>query len=354
METRLLGRSGLQVSALSFGTMTFGGVGLTAAMGNTNEVEAERLVGRCIDAGINLFDTADVYSMGRSEEILGVALGKKRQDVLVATKAFAMMGPGPNQLGLSRKHLISACEASLKRLNTDYVDLYQAHSFDALTPLDETLRAFEDLVRSGKVRYIGCSNLGGWQLMKALSVADQLKTDRYVSQQIYYSALDRDAEWDLVPLGLDQGVGMLVYGPLASGLLSGKYRRGVAAPEQARAVLLQVPQDRDRERLYKIVDLLDAIAKERDASISQIAINYVRAKPCVSSVIIGARNEAQLEDNLRSDGWNLTPEEIRRIDEATEQPLPYPYWHQNARSGMRNPYYRDLLVKKPKPIGSKP
>jgi len=306
--------------------------------------EAERLVSICIEAGVNLFDTADVYSNGRSEEILGAALGSRRQDVLVATKLNSPLAPGPNQLGLSRKYMIAACEASLRRLGTDYIDVYQSHSFDSLTPLEETMRAFEDLIRAGKVRYIGCSNHGGWQLMKALATSDRLQLERYVCQQIYYSALDRDAEWDLVPLGLDQGVGIMVYGPLASGLLSGKFRPDAPTPEGARASSLKVPQDRDRERLYKIVNLLEDIAKARGVAITQVAINYVRQKPGVSTVLIGARNEAQLKANLAADGWSLSAEEMNRIDEVTAQRLPYPYWHQNARSLHRNPYYRDLKV----------
>src|SRR6185369_2799832 len=241
MEYRILGSSGLEVSVLSFGTMTLGGEGRFAAMGNVQVEEARRQVELCIEAGVNLFDTADIYSFGKSEEVLGQALGAKRKDIVLATKGFVRLGPGTNQAGLSRKHLVEACEASLRRLGTDYIDLYQAHNFDSLTPLDETLRAFDDLVRSGKVRYIGCSNYGGWQLMKSLAISERLGISRYISQQINYSLLARDAEHELIPAGLDQRVGVMAWSPLQFGLLSGKFRRGQARPAEARLNTLDAP-----------------------------------------------------------------------------------------------------------------
>lgn len=339
MEMRLLGRSGLMVSEFSFGTMTFGNKDIMPAIGETSLPDAERLVGICIDAGINLFDTADIYSDGRSEEVLGAALGKRRQDVLVATKVYQRMGPGANQLGLSRQHIIAACEASLKRLNTDYIDLYQSHGYDSITPVEETMRAYDDLITAGKVRYIGCSNHAGWHLMKTLSVADRLGVARYISQQIDYSLVDRDPEWELVPLGLDQGVGIMAYSPLASGLLSGKYRPDAAPSADARAMAITVPQDTDRERLYRIVQAMDEIAQAHDVPVAQVAINFIRQRPGVSTVILGAKNEKQLQANLAAAAWTLSAEEISRLDAASAQVAPYPYWHLMQRTGARNPYY---------------
>jgi len=348
VEQRPLGNSGLLVSEFAFGTMTFGGTGTLAAVGSTGLAEAERIVSRCIEAGITLFDTADVYSAGLSEELLGKALRARRRQVLIATKVFGRMGDRAHDVGLSRQHIVEACEASLKRLGTDHIDLYQAHSFDSLTPVEETLRAFDDLIRAGKVRYIGCSNHGGWQLMKALAAADAGGLTRYVSQQIYYSAYDRDVEWDLVPLGLDQGVGMLVYSPLAMGLLSGRYRRDAPAPADSRATLIRVPQDRDRARLFDLVDVLAEIADGRGVSVAQVALNWARQRPGVSSLLIGARDERQLEDNLAAATWVLSPEEMARIDIESAQASPYPYWHQQFRSSERNPYYRSMRAPKPR------
>lgn len=337
MENRLLGRSGLFVSALSFGAMTFGGEGMFQIVGKTDEGEAERLIQRCFDAGVNLFDTADGYSNGRSEEILGHALGAKRQQAVVATKAWARMGPGPNDVGASRLHLIQACEASLRRLKTDYIDLYQIHGFDAVTPIEETLRALDDLVRSGKVRYIGASNYAGWQLMKALSISDRRGFERYVSQQIYYSLAGREAEHELVPLGLDQGVGILVWSPLAFGMLSGKFRRGQPDPEGARGTFAGAPGKVERARLDDITDALAGIAEARGVTLAQVAINWLLRKPGVTSVILGARTEAQLADNLAASSWTLSDEELKRLDETSALPLPYPYGVQKQVFAERNP-----------------
>jgi aryl-alcohol dehydrogenase-like predicted oxidoreductase len=337
MEMRRLGHSGLMVSALSFGAMTFGGDGMFAMVGRTAEDEATRLIDICLDVGINLFDTADAYSNGRSEEILAHALGSRRHDVVIATKAWGRMGPGPNDLGTSRLHLVQACEASLRRLKTDYIDLYQTHGFDGLTPLDETLAALDDLVRAGKVRYVGCSNYAGWQLMKALAISDRGNLSRYISQQIYYSIAGRDAEYELLPLGIDQGVGALIWSPLAFGILSGKFRRGQPDPEGARASLAGAPGRVDRARLDDITDALAAIAEARGATMAQAALNYLLRKRGVTSLIIGARNEAQLRDNIAAAGWTLSDEELKRLDEASATPLPYPRWAQTGVFAERNP-----------------
>ena len=337
MEYRLLGASGLQVSVLSFGTMTLGGEGRFAAMGTVQAEEARRQVEICIEAGVNLFDTADIYSFGKSEEVLGEALGARRKDVVLATKCFVGLEPGTNKSGLSRRHILEACEASLRRLGTDYIDLYQAHNFDSLTPLDETLRAFEDLVRSGKIRYFGCSNYSGWQLMKALSISDRLGIRRYISQQINYSLLARDAEHELVPAGVDQRTGIMAWSPLQFGLLSGKFRRGQSRPTESRLNSVDAPGTIDEERLYRIVDALVGIAARREVSVSQVALNWVMRKPGVDTVVIGARNEEQLRDNLASAAWALTDAEVESLDEVSALPLPYPYWHQQKFAGDRNP-----------------
>ncbi len=337
MEYRLLGASGLEVSALSFGTMTLGGEGRFAAMGNVQAGEARRHVEICIEAGVNLFDTADIYSLGKSEEVLGQALGVRRKEIVLATKVFARLEPGTNKAGLSRRHILEACEASLRRLGTDYIDLYQAHNFDSLAPLDETLRAFDDLIRAGKIRYAGCSNYSGWQLMKALSISDRLGIQRYISQQINYSLVARDAEHELVPAGLDQRTGIMAWSPLQFGLLSGKFRRGQPKPVDSRLNSLDAPGTIDEERLYRIVDALSEIAGQRGVSISQAALNWVMRKPGVDTVIIGARNERQLRDNLAAASWTLTDAEVERLDEVSALPLPYPYWHQQKFAGDRNP-----------------
>ncbi len=337
MEYRLLGASGLEVSILSFGTMTLGGEGRFAAMGNVQVEEARRLVEACIDAGVNLFDTADIYSFGKSEEVLGQALGAHRKEIVLATKVFNRLEPGTNKAGLSRRHIVEACEASLRRLGTDYIDLYQAHTFDSLTPLDETLRAFDDLIRAGKIRYAGCSNYSGWQLMKAHSISDRLGIHRYISQQINYSLLSREAEHELVPAGLDQRTGIMAWSPLQFGLLSGKFRRGQSKPSESRLNTLDAPGTIDEERLFRIVDTLTGIATERGISIAQVALNWVMRKPGVDTVIIGARNEQQLGDNLAAANWTLTDAEVERLDDVSALPLPYPNWHQQKFAGERNP-----------------
>jgi aryl-alcohol dehydrogenase-like predicted oxidoreductase len=337
MEMRLLGRSGLRVPALGFGTMTFGGEGFFAPVGNTQVEEAHKLIEICIEAGVNLFDTADVYSAGASEAILGQALGERRKQVLIATKVFGRIGQGPNDAGLSRHHIIEACEASLRRLGTDYIDIYQAHSFDSLTPLEETLRAFDDLVRAGKVRYIGCSNYSGWHLMKALGISEREGLERFASQQIYYSLAGRDAEHELIPLSLDQGVGVLVWSPLAFGFLSGKYRRGEPRPEGTRLTGLDPVELRDERKVFSILDVLGEIARARGVSVAQTAINWVLHRPAVSTVLIGARNEQQLRDNLAAATWHLSEEETRRLNEVSAVRPPYPYWHQGRFGAERNP-----------------
>ena len=329
MEYRLLGRSGLKVSVLSLGTMTFGGQGKFAKTGQTDVEAAQRQIGLCLDAGINLFDTADVYSGGESEVILGKALGNKRHDVLVASKARFPMGEGPNDRGSSRHHILRACEASLKRLNTDYLDLYQLHEWDGLTPLEETLRALDDLVSSGKVRYVGISNFSAWHVMKTLGVADAHHYIRPVSQQIHYTLQAREAEYELLPAAQDQGLGTLVWSPLAGGLLSGKYRRNQAAPEGTRHLAdWGEPPVRDESALYDVVDVLVSIAEARGVSAAQIALAWLIARPQVTSVIVGARNEAQLQDNLLAAGLTLNNEEIERLNQVSRLPLLYPYWHQ--------------------------
>ena len=337
MEYRLLGASGLEVSALSMGTMTLGGEGRFGAMGNVQVEEARRFVEICIDAGVNLFDTADIYSFGKSEEVLGQALGARRKDIVLATKGFNRLSAGTNKVGLSRRQITEACDASLRRLGTDYIDLYQAHNFDALTPLEETLCAFDDLIRSGKVRYIGCSNHSGWHIMKALATSERLGVARYISQQINYSLIARDAEHELVPVGLDQKVGIMVWSPMQGGLLSGKFRRGAAAPPESRLNTLDAPGTIDRERLYAIVDSLAKIAGERGVSIAQVTLNWAVRKPGVDTVIIGARNEQQLRDNLAAATWTLSDAEVESLDEVSALPLPYPNWHQQKFGGDRNP-----------------
>ncbi|HTJ65432.1 MAG TPA: aldo/keto reductase [Alphaproteobacteria bacterium] len=337
MQKRHLGKSGLKVSALSYGAMTFGGEGMFGFMGKTQEEEAERLCGICFDAGITSFDTADAYSNGRSEEILGYALRNKRHDVEILTKCWGPMGPGPNDMGSSRKHVVEACEASLKRLKTDYIDLYQIHAPDSFTPLEETLRALDDLVSAGKVRYIGCSNYASWQLMKALAISDSHGWERYVSHQIYYSIAGRDAETDLLPLGVDQGVGTIVWGPLAFGVLTGKFRRGKPDPEGARGTLAGVPGGIDRERLDTITDALAEVAEGRNATMAQVAMNYLLRKPAISTVLFGARDEKQLRDNVAAASWTMSDEELALLDKASDRSLPYPHWAHRHVFAARNP-----------------
>ncbi len=330
MEYRQLGQSGLRVPVLSYGTATFGGTNeFFKTWGETDVKEASRLIDICLDAGVNLFDTANVYSQGASEEILGKALSGKRDQALISTKATFPMGDQPNEYGSSRYHLIRECEASLKRLGTDHIDIYFMHGFDGLTPVEETLRALDDLVTSGKIRYIGCSNFSGWHLMKSLSESEKCGWTRYVAYQGYYSLIGRDYEWELMPLGLDQGVGLMVWSPLGWGRLTGKIRRGLPLPEGRLKAGGAVggPQVND-EYLFNVVDVLVSIAEEVDKTVSQVALNWLLHRPTVCNLIIGARNETQLQQNLGAVGWHLSVEQINRLDEVSRQQPIYPYWHQ--------------------------
>jgi len=338
MEYRILGGSGLKVSALSFGTGTFAGSNeFFKAWGSTDVAEARRLLDICFEAGVNLFDTADIYSYGQSEEVLGKALEGKRDKALISTKATFRFGDGPNDVGSSRFHLTKSLEASLRRLNTDYVDIYHLHGFDALTPLEETLDTLNTFVRDGKVRYIACSNFSGWHLMKSLGISDRYGWTRYAGHQVYYSLIGREYEWELMPLALDQKVGALVWSPLGWGRLTGKIRRGQPLPEVSRLhkTSEQGPQVSD-DYFYKVVDALEAIARETGKTVPQIALNWVLQRPTVSSVIMGARNEEQLRQNLAAEGWNLTTEQVAQLDRASEVQAVYPYWHQRQFT-ERNP-----------------
>lgn len=330
MEFRQLGKSGFKVPALSLGTGTFGGSNeFFKAWGNTGVKEAKRLVDICLDAGLNLFDSADIYSDGLAEEILGKAIAGKREQVIISTKATFRLGKGPNDLGSSRFHLLKSCDEQLKRLKTDYIDLYQMHGFDPLTPIEEVLRTLEHLVQSGKVRYIGCSNFSGWHLMKSLAMANDLGTERYIAHQVYYSLVGRDYEHELMPLALDQGVGALIWSPLGWGRLTGKIQRGKPLPTVSRLHQTQEsgpPVSEDL--LFHVVDTLIELSEETGKSVPQIALNWLLQKPTVCSVIIGARTEEQLQQNLGAIGWNLTPKQVKKLDEASIQTLPYPYWHQ--------------------------
>ncbi len=341
MEYRLLGGSGLKVSALSFGAATFGGGNeFFKAWGSTDVAEATRLIDICLEAGVNLFDTADGYSNGRSEEILGRALAGKRERSLISTKAYFPMGDGPNDRGTSRYHLRRALEASLRRLGTDYVDIYHMHGFDALTPIEEAQDTLNTFVREGKVRYIAASNFSGWHLMKSLTVADRYGWTRYVAHQVYYSLVGREYEWELMPLGLDQRVGALVWSPLGWGRLTGKIRRGHPLPDVSRLhkTTEQGPPVAD-EFVYNVVDALDAVAKDTGKTVPQVALNWLLQRPTVSSIILGARNEEQLRQNLDAAGWNLTTDQVARLDEASAVTPVYPYWHQ-----------RNFLERNPLPV----
>jgi aryl-alcohol dehydrogenase-like predicted oxidoreductase len=338
MEYRLLGGSGLKVPALSFGTGTFGGGSeFFKAWGDTDVAEASRLIDICLEAGVNLFDTADVYSDGRSEEVLGKALQGKRDRALISTKTTFRLGDGPNDIGSSRYHLRRALEGSLRRLGTDYVDIYHLHGFDALTPIDEVQDTLNKFVREGKVRYIACSNFSGWHLMKSLAVADRYGWTRFVAHQVYYSLIGREYEWELMPLGLDQKVGALVWSPLGWGRLTGKIRRGQPLPAVSRLhkTAEMGPQVAD-EYLYTVVDALDAVAVETGKTVPQVALNWLLQRPTVSSVIVGARNEQQLRQNLAAAGWNLTASQVATLDKASATAPVYPYWHQRQFT-ERNP-----------------
>ncbi len=339
MEYKFLGKSGLQISRLSFGTMTFGGGDTFKHMGDASLTEAENLISICLEAGVNLFDTADMYSLGKSEELLGKAIGAKRRGkVLIATKVFFRTGSGIHDVGLSRSHIIKSCEDSLKRLNTDCIDLYQVHNFDSFTPLEETLSTLDHLVKQGKVRYIGCSNFSGWHLLKAQWTSDRLGYTPLISQQVYYSLLFRELENELIPACLDQGLGTLVWSPLSYGLLSGKYRRGTPSPPDTRLAHVDMPGLIDWERLYRIVDSLEEIANARNKTIPQVALNWLLRRPGITSLVIGARNEKQLRDNLGAVDWSLTEGEVRKLEAVSEIPENYPYWHQHKFGGERNPY----------------
>jgi aryl-alcohol dehydrogenase-like predicted oxidoreductase len=345
MEMRVLGHSGLKVSTFAFGTATFGVRGdYFTKLGETTQVdEARRLVEICLDAGVNLFDTADAYSNGGSEELLGKALRGYRHQVVISTKVFMRMGEGPNDIGLSRYHIIRACEASLRRLNTDYIDLYQSHEFDAFTPLEETLSAFDALVQAGKVRYIGSSNYTGWQMMKALAISDKYGYERFVSQQVYYSLVARDLEHELVPLALDQKIGSIIWSPLSGGLLTGKFRRGQPKPAGSRRsttddLAFNLPQ----EKMDDIIDVLCDVAAQRGVSPAQVALNWLLRKPTVTSVIVGARNQGQLRDNLQAASWSMSDEEMQRLNDVSKVEPPYPYWHQQWYGSECNPGVPEL------------
>jgi aryl-alcohol dehydrogenase-like predicted oxidoreductase len=338
MEFRQLGNSGLMVPVLSFGTGTFGGGNdFFKAWGTSDVADATRLVDICLEAGLNLFDTADVYSRGLSEQILGKAIAGRRNDVLISTKATFRMADGPNDLGSSRYHLLRSCEGSLRRLGTDYIDIYHMHGFDATTPIEETLRTLDNLVQSGKVRYIACSNFSGWHLMKSLAISDRYGWTKYVAHQAYYSLVGREFEWELMPLGLDQKVATIVWSPLGWARLTGKIRRSHPVPEVSR---LHATADYgppvDNEYLYRVVDALDEVAKETGKRVPVIALNWLLQRPTVANVVIGARNEEQLRQNLESVGWKLTPQQIAKLDKASETTPIYPYWHQRQFS-ERNP-----------------
>jgi aryl-alcohol dehydrogenase-like predicted oxidoreductase len=333
MEYRKLGASGLMVPALSLGTGTFGGGNdFFAAWGSTDAEGARRLVDVCLDAGVTMFDSADVYSDGAAETTLGHAIAGRRDKVLVSTKATFRSGPGPNDVGSSRQHLVEAVNGSLRRLKTDYIDLFQLHGFDSTTPIEETLLTLDGLVKAGKIRYLGVSNFSGWHLMKSLAIADRLGLARYCAHQAYYSLVGRDYEWELMPLGLAEGVSAVVWSPLGWGRLTGRIRRGTGLPSGSRLHTTAadgppVPE----ELLFKVVDALDAVAKETGRSVPQVALNWLLQRPGVATLIIGARDEAQLRDNLGAVGWKLTPAQVASLDAASAVTLPYPYWHQRQR-----------------------
>ncbi len=338
MQYRQLGSSGLIVSALAFGTVTFGGSNpFFAATGSLNGADARRMIDLCLDAGVNLFDTADSYSRGMAEEILGQALKGRRDRALIATKVFYRVTEGANTIGLSRHHLIRSCEESLRRLGCDHIDLFQMHAFDGLAPIDETLAALDHLISSGKVRYVGCSNFSGWQLMKALGVASSAGLPRYVSHQCYYSLIGRDLECELIPLHRDQGIGTLVWSPLAWGRLTGELKRDGRLPATSRLHGADVVPVHDEARMFDVLDVARGIAAEAGCSIARLSLAWLLARPTVASVIIGARTEAQLTDNLLAADLALTPDQIARLDAASAQPLPYPYWHQAQEASERNP-----------------
>lgn len=338
MEYRQLGHSGLKVPVLSLGTGTFGGKGeFFQRWGQTDVQEAARMLDICLDAGVNFFDTANIYSAGASEEVLGGALKGRRDKALISTKATFSTGDGPNDKGSSRFHLIEQCNASLKRLGTDYIDLYFMHGFDALTPVEETLRALDDLITAGKIRYIGCSNFSGWHVMKSLATSEKYGLARYVAYQGYYSLVGRDYEWELMPLGADQGLGLMVWSPLGWGRLTGKIRRGEPLPEgRLKSGGAEGGPLVADEYLYKVVDALDEVAGQTGKTVSQVALNWLLQRPTVTNIVVGARNEEQLKQNLGAVGWNLTAEQVALLDAASQRDPIYPYWHQKGFD-ERNP-----------------
>jgi len=342
MRYRFLGRSGLKVSALSLGAATFGGGNeFFRAWGNVGDESAARMLDMCLNAGVNLVDVSNNYSTGLAEEVLGKALVGRRSRVFISTKAFFPMGDGPNDQGASRMHLIEQCDGSLRRLGTDHIDIYHIHGFDALAPVEETLDTLSTLVHAGKVRYIACSNFSGWHLMKSLAASDRYGWPRYVAHQVYYSLIGREYEWELMPLAVDQGVGALIWSPLGWGRLTGRIRRGQPLPDISRLhTTTEAGPPVENEYLYRVVDALDAVAKETGKTVPQIALNWLLQRPTVASVIVGARNEEQLKQNLGAEGWNLSPGQVAKLDSASEQTLVYPYWRPRAAAGWgvdRNP-----------------
>ncbi|ATJ90800.1 aldo/keto reductase [Acetobacter senegalensis] len=345
MQYRQLGRSGLLVSAFTLGTMTFGGKGAFAKTGNTDVKGASRQIDQCLDAGINMFDTADIYSSGESETILGQALKGRTKEALVTTKARFRTDDGPNGEGSSRYHLIAACEASLKRLGRDHIDLYYLHEWDGITPLDETLEALDTLTKAGKIRYAGVSNFSGWHLMKALSIAEQNRLIAPVAQQIHYTLQAREAEYELLPIAVDKSIGVQVWSPLAGGLLSGKYRRNKPMPEGRQLENWGEPPVHDKEKLFDIVEVLVAVGEELGVSAAQVALAWTMHRPAITSVVIGARTDEQLADNLKAASLTLSEDQIKRLDEASKPPLLYPYWHQASTAAARlSPADRLLLA----------
>ena len=330
MEYRTLGRSGLKVSAITMGTFTFGGEGPFGMVGKHGVKEARRLVDLCIDHGVNLFDTANMYSTGTSEEILGEVLEGRYDDILVTSKARMRIGDGPNDEGVSRWHLIRECERSLRKLRTDHIDIYYMHEWDGVTPVEEKMAALDMLVTQGKVRYIGCSNYSGWQVSKSLAAADARQATRFVTQQIHYTLEAREAEYELLPLSVDQGLGVLVWSPLAAGLLTGKHRRGQAAPEGSRqAQGWTEPPIRDMDRLWRIVDVLVEIGAAHGVSAAQVALAWLLTRPAVASLVVGGRTEEQFRDNFGAVDLTLTGDDLQRLNDVSRLPLIYPYWHQH-------------------------
>lgn len=334
MDYRTLGHSGLKISTLTMGTMTFGGGGPFAKVGNTGLDDARRQVDQCLDAGINLIDTANIYSNGRSEEIVGEVLGGKRKnDVLISSKVRFRTGEGPNEEGLSRYHIIRECEKSLKRLKTDVIDIYFLHQWDGITPLEETLAALDTLVEQGKIRYVGCSNYSGWHIMKALGISERQGHPRFITQQIHYTLEAREAEYELMPVSVDQGLGIMVWSPIAGGLLSGKYSRDTESARQLAG--WSEPPIRDADRLWRIVDVLKAVGQEHGVSAAQVALAWLLTRPAVTTLVVGARNEEQFADNIAAASLKLSDEDLRRLDEVSRLPVLYPYWHQGQTASER-------------------